>query len=197
MPRRLAVALLLLLATPPATAHADWQITGFLGNSFSAQTGFLIFEEGLSRRTTLGASVALLSDGILGLEAEVGHTPRFFEGNDPLGLVLSSRVTTVSGSVIVAAPLVMTRESLRPYLALGIGLMQARSKHAGGVLPVDENLLAVNVGVGAIGFLTDRTGLRFDVRHFKGLGASDAPMARVGASRLSFWRATAGVTLRY
>ena len=197
MPRRLTVAFLLLLATPPAAAHADWQITPFLGNAFAAQTGFLIFEEGLSRRLTLGASVALLSDGIFGLEAEVGHTPRFFEGDDPLGLVLSSRVTTVSGNVIVAAPLAMTRESLRPYLALGIGLMQARSKHVAGVLPVDDNLLAVSVGVGATGFLTDRTGLRFDVRHFKGLGVADAPMARVGASRLSFWRATVGVTLRY
>jgi hypothetical protein len=197
MARRLAVALLVLLATPPATAHADWQITPFLGNAFSAQTGLLIFEDGLSRRTTFGASVALLNDGIFGLEAEVGHTPRFFEGNDPLGLVLSSRVTTVSGSVIVAAPLAVTRESLRPYLALGIGLMQARSKHAGGVLPVNEDLLAMNVGVGAIGFLTDRTGLRFDLRHFRGLGAADAPMTRARVSRLSFWRATAGVTLRY
>ncbi len=197
MPRRLAVALLLLLGTPPGTAHADWQITPFLGNSFAAQTGFLIFEEGLGRRLTLGTSVALLSDSLFGLEAEIGHTPRFFEGDDPLGLVLSSRVTTVSGSVIVAAPLAVTRESLRPYLALGIGLMQARSKHAAGVLPVDENLLAVNVGVGATGFLTDRTGLRFDLRHFKSLGAADVATTPPGASRLSFWRATAGVTLRY
>ena len=69
-------------------------------------------------------------------------------------------MTTLSGSVIVAAPLAVTRESLRPYLALGIGLMQARIKHAAGVLPLDEDMLAVNVGVGATGFFTDRTGLR-------------------------------------
>ena len=197
MRRRLAVALLLLLWTPPAAAHADWQVTPFLGNAFAVETSFLVFEEGLDRRLTLGASVALLGDGVFGLEAEVGHMPRFFEGDDPLGLVLSSRVTTVSSGVIVTAPLALTRESLRPYLALGIGLMQARSKHVAGVLPVNENLYAVNVGVGATGFLTDRTGLRFDLRHFRGLGAADAPMARAGVSRLSFWRATAGVTLRY
>jgi hypothetical protein len=197
MARRLAVALLLLLCTPPATAHADWLITPFLGNAFGAKTGFLVFEEGLGRRLTLGTSVAILSGGMFGLEAEVGHTPRFFEGDDPLGLVLSSRVTTLSGSVIVAAPLAVTRESLRPYLALGIGLMQARIKHAAGVLPLDEDMLAVNVGVGATGFFTDRTGLRLDIRHFKGLGSSDTPIALPGASRLSFWRATAGVTLRY
>jgi hypothetical protein len=197
MPRRPAVALLLLLCTPPAEAHADWLITPFLGNAFGAETRFLVFEEALGRRLTLGTSVAILSGGIFGLEAEAGHTPRFFEGDDPLGLVLSSRVTTLSGSVIVAAPLAMTRESLRPYLVLGMGLMQARIKHVAGVLPVDENIPAVIIGVGATGFFTDRTGLRLDLRHFKGLGAADTLMTRPGASRLSFWRATAGVTLRY
>jgi len=197
MPRRLAVALLLFLVTPSATAHADWHVTPFLGNSFKAETSFLIFDKGLARRLSLGASVAFLSGGVIGLEAEVGHTPQFFEGNDPLGLVVSSRVTTVSGNVIVTAPLTITRESLRPYLALGLGLMQARSSHVAGVLPLNEGLLAMNVGVGAIGFLTDRTGLRFDLRHFRGLGTPDAASTGEVNSRLSFWRATAGVTLRY
>ena len=196
IPRRPAVALLILLCTPPTAARADWLITPFLGNAFGAETGFLVFE-GLGRRLTLGTSVAILSGGVFGLEAEIGHTPRFFEGDDPLGLVLSSRVTTVSGSVIVAAPLAMTRESLRPYFVVGIGLMQARIKHVAGVLPLDENIPAVIVGVGATGFFTDRTGLRLDVRHFKGHGAADTLTIRPGAPRLSFWRATAGVTLRY
>ena len=37
--------------------------------------------------------------------------------------------------------------------------------------------------------MTERTGLRFDVRHFRAVGAPDGPLARTGASRLSFWRA--------
>ncbi len=197
MLRRLAVALLLFLWTPPPTAHADWLITPFLGTSFASQSTFLIFEEGAGRKLTLGASVSLLSDGIFGLEAEVAHTPRFFEGNDPLGLVLTSRLTTVSGSAIVAAPLSLTRESLRPYFVAGLGLIQARSNHAAGLFPIDENLTAVNIGVGAIGFVTERTGLRFDIRHFRAISTADAPLARTSASRLSFWRATAGETIRY
>lgn len=197
MLRRLAVALLLLLWTPPADAHADWLITPFLGTSFRGETTFLIFEEGAGRRMTLGASVALLSDGILGLEADVGHTPRFFEGDDPLGLVLTSRVTTLSGNVIVAAPLAVTRESLRPYLVAGLGLMQARSLHAAGLFPVEEDLIGLSIGAGAIGFVTERTGLRFDLRHIKAISGTDGPFARPGVSRLSFWRATAGLTVRH
>jgi len=197
MLRRLAVAFLLLLWTPPAKAHADWLITPFLGTSFASETTFLTFEEGAGRKLTLGASVSLLGDGILGLEADVGHTPRFFEGNDPLGLVLNSRVTTVSGNVIVAAPLALTRESLRPYLVGGLGLMQARSEHVAGLFPVEEDLLGLSLGAGAIGFVTERTGLRFDVRHFKAITGADGPFARPDTSRLSCWRATAGVTIRY
>jgi len=196
MPRRLTVALLLLLGTPTATAHADWLITPFLGTSLAGETNLLIVEEGAGRKLTLGASVALLSDGVLGLEADVAHTPGFFEGNDPLGLVLTSRVTTVSGNVIVAAPLALTRESLRPYVVGGLGLMQARSKHAAGLFPVEQDLLGLSVGAGAIGFVTERTGLRFDVRHIKAISGTDGPFARSGVSRLSFWRATVGITIR-
>ena len=197
MPRRLAVALLVLLATPTAPAYADWLITPFLGTSFAGETNFLIIEEVAGRKLTLGASVTLLSDGILGLEADVGHTPRFFEGNDPLGLVLTSRVTTVSGNVIVAAPLALTRESLRPYVVAGLGLMQARNKQVAGFFPVEEDLLGLSIGAGAIGFVSERTGLRFDARHIKAISGVDGRFARPGVSRLSFWRATAGLAIRY
>ena len=197
MLRRLAVALPLLLWTPPAEAHADWLITPFLGTSFASETTLLIFEERAGRKLALGASVSLLTDGIFGLEAEIGHMPRFFEGNNRLRLVLTSRVTTLSGNVIVAVPLVVTRESLRPYLVGGLGLMQARSKNAADLFPVNQDLLGLNIGAGAIGLVTERTGLRFDLRYFKAVTGSDEPRARQGVSRLTFWRATVGVTFRF
>lgn len=194
--RRLAV-LVALLAGSPATAGADWLITPFVGSSFAPETTFLIFENGAGRKLTVGASVALLTDGLLGVEAEIGHTPSFFEGDDPLGLVLTSRVTTVSGSVLIAAPLALTRESLRPYAVGGLGLLQARGKHAAGLFPIDKNLLGLNIGGGAIGLLSARTGLRFDIRHIKAVSGADGPFARPGLSRLSFWRAALGLVLRY
>jgi hypothetical protein len=197
MHRRLSVALLLCICVPAADAHADWLITPFLGTSLAGETTFLVLERGAGARMTLGASVALLTDGIVGIEADVGHTPKFFEGDDPLGLVLSSRVTTLSGNVLIAAPLGFTRESLRPYLLGGLGLMQARSKDLAGVFPVNEDRLGLSVGAGAIGFVTETTGLRFDVRHLKAISGADGLLARPGVSRLSFWRATAGLTIRY
>jgi hypothetical protein len=197
MPRRLAVALLLVIWLRPADASADWQITPFLGNSFAPETTFLVFEEGAGRKTTFGASVALLSKSLFGVEADFGHTPGFFEGKNPLGLVLTSRVTTLTGNVVIAAPLALTRESLRPYFVGGVGLMQARSKHVGGLFPVERDMYGLDLGGGAIGFLTPRTGVRFDLRRFKAISGEDGPLARAGVSRLSFWRASVGLTLAY
>jgi hypothetical protein len=193
---QLSVLLSLIILAATRAAHADLLITPFAGGSFAPETTLLIPEEGAGRKFTLGAAVLLLSDSLFGLEAEVGHTPGFFQGDDPLGLVLSSRVTTVTGNVILAVPLSVTRESLRPYLVGGLGLMQARSKNAAGVFPLDANFLAVDLGGGAIGFVTDRTGLRFDLRHIKAASGADGPFARPGISRLSFWRATVGIVLR-
>ena len=197
MLRRLAVALLLCICAPAVDAHADWLITPFLGTSLAGETTFLVLERGAGARMTLGASVALLTDSIVGSEADVGHTPKFFEGDDPRGLVLSSRVTTFGGNVILAAPLGLTRESLRPYLLGGLGLMQARSKDLAGLFPVNEDRLGLSVGGGAIGFVTETTGVRFDVRHLKAISGADGLLARPGVSRLSFWRATVGLAIRY
>jgi hypothetical protein len=187
----------LVCVLAPRAAGADWLITPFLGGSFAPETTFLVFEEGAGRKLTLGASVALLSDGLLGIEADVGHTPSFFQGDDPLGLVLTSRVTTITGNIIVAVPLSVTRESLRPYVVGGLGLLQAKSRNAGGLFPIDQNLLGVDFGAGAIGLVSDRTGLRFDIRHVKAASGADGPFARPGVSRLSFWRGTIGAVIRY
>ena len=52
------------------------------------------------------AFIALgMPDGLLGVEAEFSHVPRFFEGDSEFGLVLTSRVSTLSGSVVLAVPL--------------------------------------------------------------------------------------------
>jgi opacity protein-like surface antigen len=201
---RLAVLPVLLVIALPSTAAADWLITPYLGMAFARESTFLALGEGTltsgegpGRKWTVGGSVALIGDAWLGVEADVSHTPGFFTEDDSLLLVLTSRVTTVSGSVIVAAPVAVTRESLRPYLVGGLGLLQARSKHAGDLLPVDRNVVGLNLGAGAIGMVTDRTGLRFEFRYVKAITGEDGPFARPGISRLSFWRATTGVTLRY
>lgn len=194
---RVSIVLLLLALTPRA-ASADWLITPFIGSAFSGETTLLVLGSGAGqKKVTFGISGTLLSDSLLGIEAGVGHTSGFFSGNHPAALIQSSRVTTLDGSVIVAAPLSVTRESLRPYVIGGLGLMQARANDAVGIFPIEKDFLAVNFGGGAIGLLTPRTGVRFEMRHFKAASGANGPFAREGLSRLSFWRVSVGVTLHY
>jgi len=170
----------------------------FLGTAFAGETTFVDLEQGAGQtKIAIGASVALLSDGLFGLEADFGHSPRFFKGDLPVLLVLNSRVTTLSGNVMVAAPLGLTRESLRPYVVGGLGLMQARAEDALRVFVLEKNLLGLTLGAGAIGMVTPFTGVRFDLRHLHAVTGDRGLLARAGNSRLSFWRASVALTLRY
>jgi hypothetical protein len=181
---------------PPAHAAAQWIVTPFIGLKMAGNTNFVDLDQGAgSTKLTFGGSAGVLGDGILGVEADFGYSPRFFE-TDRGGLVFESTVTTLMGNVIVTTPRQLTRESLRPYVIGGLGLMRTTIDYVGGVFQVESNLLGLSVGGGAIGSITDRTSLRFDLRHFKNLSEEDAPVG-FGTTRLSFWRATAGLTLRY
>jgi hypothetical protein len=58
------------------------------------------------------------------------------------------------------------------------------------------NWVGLQLGAGAIGFINDRTGIRFDLRNSRSL-SRDTTLLGERKSKLSFWRATVGVTLRY
>jgi hypothetical protein len=194
---RFVLALGVLLSTT-LEASADWLIIPHVGVVFGGQTTIVDLDQGASSKTfTFGGSVAWVTDGIIGLEGDVGHTPHFFERGRSSALVLDSTVTTVTGSVLLTVPLSVTRESLRPYLVGGVGLMHASSSDVVGIFSFDSKLLAMTLGGGAIGLITPRTGFRFDLRQFRSLSPDPSATTTSGSARLSFWRANAGVVIRY
>jgi hypothetical protein len=193
---RVVLFLWVMVWIPPAYASADWILTPFIGLKMGGDTNFVDLDQGAgATKLTLGGSVGLLGDGVLGVEADFGYSPRFFE-TATRGLVFRSAVTTLTGNVILTTPRELTRESLRPYFVGGLGLMRATIDYVAGVFQVDSNLLGLSVGGGAIGAITARTSLRFDVRHFKNISKEDVGVG-FGTTRLGFWRLTAGLTLRY
>jgi opacity protein-like surface antigen len=102
------------------------------------------------------------------------------------------------GNAVVAAPLSWIGESLRPYASGGLGIMRTRVEDVFDIFSTDRNLLGVNVGGGAIGFLTERVGVRVDVRYFHSVSDLDErdPIS-IGDAELSFWRAHAAIVLKY
>jgi hypothetical protein len=188
---------LLLLAVRATPAHADFLFTPFVGTTFGGDTNLFTFGRTPgNKKFTFGASYAWLSDSVLGVEASAAHTPHFFESGSG-SLFLTSGVTTLTGSVIAAVPQAITGYSLRPYLVVGVGLLHLARRDVAEFQTLDSNLLALNLGGGAIGMLSNRTGLQFELRHFRNLSFDDSTTTSGQSTRISFWRATVGVVIRY
>src|SRR5262249_45402101 len=135
---------------------------------------------------------------IFGVEADVGDMPGMFEAGGK-NLVHHSRVTTVSGNVVVAAPHKLTEYALRPYLVAGGGVMRVRTTTLFSVFDVATSMPAFDIGAGAIGFITNRIGVCWDVRRFQGTHRSQSEngLTFSGDEQLSFWRGTMSVVIRY
>jgi hypothetical protein len=191
-----AIAVLSWFCPAPALAQTDLLIIPFIGIKFAGHTSIAIGEPTVSqKKSTFGVSTTVLSDKFLGVEADVEQTPQFF-GPGIQRTVSTSGVTTLTGNLVVAVPKAITQESLRPYIVSGVGLIHAHVKTQAGVLDTTSNLLGLDIGGGVIGFISPRAGARFELRHFKNL-TNDSNAVTIGGTRLSFWRLTAGLVLRY
>ena len=181
----------------PARAQTDLLIIPFVGLKLGGHTSIAIGEPTVGeKKLTFGVSTMLLTDKFLGVEADLEHTPQFF-GPGLRRTVSSSLVTTLTGNVIIAVPKAITRESLRPYIVSGVGLIHASLSTQVGALDTKSNLLGLDIGGGVVGFVSPRAGARFELRHFKNLTNEASGAVTIGGTKLSFWRLTAGLVLRY
>ena len=189
------VAGLLLLSA--RTDAEDRQIRPFIGATLGGQTTFVDPENVVGKaKLAIGVSAVFLGE-VFGAEVDIADAPGFFESNDKY-LVRGSRVTTISGNVVVAAPHRLTEYSLRPYFVGGAGLMRVRTTTAFSVFDVSSVIPMLDVGAGVIGFLTNRVGVCWEVRRFQSVGShADNVGLSFGDEHLSFFRATMAVAIRY
>jgi hypothetical protein len=187
----------LLLST--AAFGAERQIRSFVGATFAGATTVVDPEDAVTKPSlTLGGSAVFLGE-LFGAEVEVADSPGFFEAGNR-ALVTYSRATTVTGSVVVAAPRRLTEYALRPYLVAGAGFMRMRRTTTFDVYNIASVVPAFDIGVGAVGFITDRVGVSWDLRRLQDLGRNHITEGGLSFDQelhLSFWRATMSVVFRY
>ena len=184
----------MLVAPSPALADTEWQIRPFAGVTFGGGTTLNDLDHASGKpNIVLGVSAGWLGD-IVGVEADLGHAPGFFQTGN-VHLVVSSRVTTLTGNVIVGLPRRATEYSLRPYFVGGLGVMVARAADSLNALPVEMTRPAFDLGGGVSGALSDRTGLSWELRYFRSVHGKVDPIG-VGLERLSFWRANMTLVVR-
>ena len=169
---RILAACALLVVAAPRAAAAEWHITPFIGFTLAGKTTALDPQLAVGKRhVDFGGTVTLLGAGIVGAETVVVFTRRFFQTDrtslqTAVGVVpiTNSRATAVMGNAVVTTPRRLTEYTLRPFVSGGLGLM--RVSRTDEVLPIAVNQAGFNIGGGAVGFLSQRTGVRFDVRYY-------------------------------
>lgn len=175
---------------------ADRQIRPFAGATFGGTTPFVDLEDAAGKlHPTIGAQAVFLGE-LFGVDIDVADVPGFMEAGDK-HLVVHSRVTTVFGNVVLAAPRRLTEYSLRPYVVAGGGLMRARRITSLSVDDVSTVTPAFDLGAGVVAFVTPLTGVAWDVRRFQSFSDSGERSQGFDGEHLSFWRATMAVVIRY
>jgi hypothetical protein len=204
---RIACLCGLLTAALSARAHADWHFTPFIGITFVGDTTIVDLEDGSGNvHWNFGGAVSLVGRGPLGVEGLFVYTPHFFEsdppepanGVPPLKPLSGSQTFALMGNVVLTTPLRWNEYGLRPFVSGGFGLMHAEQQTTTPqAFTFSRNYLAYNIGGGAVGFLTDRTGLRFELRYFTIARHPDDPLIAIGPVRLNYWTGSIGVVFKY
>lgn len=206
---RVSLLVCAIVGLLPARASAEWQIRPFVGLTFGGGTTLIDLDHAAgSPKVAIGINGMLLGE-VLGIEADIGHTPRYFQSGDPqlvvvsdsttyaTQLVVTSAATTYTANLVIAVPRRLTEYSLRPYVVVGGGFMRAHLDGDQGIVKWESTLPAMDVGVGVTGFLNSHIGVSWDVRHFRSLdGKSDGRGISIGAEQLSFWRANMALAIR-
>jgi hypothetical protein len=192
---RIAVLALTLLLFRPAPARAEWQLRPFLGVTFGGHTTFFAVERAAGDPNLVMGFNSVLLGELIGIDADVGYAPGFFQSGGQ-HLFTRSSATTLTGNVVIALPRRLTEFTLRPYFVGGAGVMQASINDPSKVLSVSSTLPAVDLGGGVTGFLSDRIGVSWDVRHFRSFGGTARNLS-FGREQLSFWRANMALVFRY
>jgi len=194
---RVALLCAAVLALAAAPARADWQYAPFFGYTFAGSTTLVDLEQGASKvHWSVGGTATWIGRGPIGIEGLFSLVPHFFEAGDGTALV-DSRTYAVMGNVVLATPQAWNEYGLRPFVSGGVGLLHAYQRTTvPQALPLEANLFAYNVGGGAVGFITDHTGVRFDLRYYSSLSRTDDTIA-FGPDRLRYWTGAVGVVIRY
>ena len=191
---------LILTATP---ALAEWHFTPLIGVTFRGETSLFDLEKAAGlKHKTFGGAVRWVGSGIFGVEAVGLWVPGFF-GNDNrevvasgiTNLVKESRVVSLMGNVVVTAPRRWTEYNLRPFVSGGVGIIRPKSIDFGNG-GFNRSFNGFNIGGGAVGFLSPRTGVRFDLRYHRTMRGLAAESYSFGPVRLQYMTASIGVVIR-
>ena len=160
---RIIGAMALALVMLPAPSFADWYVAPYVGGQFSSGSqGGSAFAPALdSERWNVGATGGW-TRGWWGVDADLGYHPEFFD--DGGGFLTEASLLTLMGNAHVSLP---GRARLRPFASGGFGFIQPNLAEPGNLFRVDDMKFGWNAGGGVVTMISERIGIRADVRYFR------------------------------
>ena len=176
-----------LLGGSVLPAQAQGFISPWAGYNFGGDSANCVSLQNCEeKRLNLGVSFGT-THGIFGFEEDIGLARDFF-GKTPGG---NNAMLTVMSNLM----LVVSAGPIQPYALIGLGLMRPHVQFDAVSLARDKNALGYDVGGGLNIFLGHAVGIRGDVRHLRTV--QDVAIGLFSTDQIDFWRASAGLTLRF
>ena len=181
------LATALVASLMPAPAAADLRATAFGGSTRLNETN----------KGTLGAAVTF--GGLIGVEFEVARV--WLGSLEALDVVeVEANLTTYMGNFVLRLP----TGPVQPYASAGVGIVRATGNlnvpFSGSTASATGRDVGWNSGVGVYLFPSENFGFRADVRRFQTAEVSWENIAGIGnvaLPKFNFFRATAGITLKF
>lgn len=184
-----------MFLTFSAARTADAQ--GFLINPFFNTT--LTSPSGSGGHTRRGYGVAFGTNGkIFGAETEISYHPQIIDTT--VDGTARSKVLTFSEDLVIGP----TIGHVKGYGAVGAGDLHLNISSLSKLAAADaeslsSNYFTVNVGGGAIGYVTKNLGVRADLRYLRAYGIDFAALEAENFSlkHFDFWRLNIGLAARF
>jgi opacity protein-like surface antigen len=196
--RWLVATCVLALMLVPSAARADAYVNPFVGAIFGGTVGTpLNLALNGRNRGTVGIGLGVMGSGVFGVELDVAFTPNLYTESNQI--ITGNNLLTVVPALIVGIPIGGQRGAgVRPYATLGAGLVR-RDVEFASLVSVGRSDLAVSLGGGVMGFVTDHFGIRADARYFRNVQADDVSLGSLNFSlgTFDFSRASVGVLFRF
>jgi hypothetical protein len=180
-----------------ASARADGFVSPSVGVDFGGNAGSTLRGAvNNSQKVNWGVAVGWMGAGVFGLEEDFSWAPNFFGSGGTT--IDKTRVVTLMTNVIAGVPVGGQRGGgVRPYVSVGVGLINQQVSTPTGVGNVSENDFGFNGGAGVMGYFADHIGLRGDVRYFRSFQNTEANVVGLEVGHFAFYRASLGVLFRF
>ena len=184
--RRFLILTVCLLGVA-APARAQGFITPFVGYNYGGDSDDCAgFQACNSRRLNFGVSIGK-TGGMFGVEEDIGYASQFF-GTTAGG---NNAVLTAMSNLLLVIP----AGPIQPYGLFGFGLVHAHAQLDSSLISLNKNSLGYDIGGGVNIFFGKKVGIRGDIRRMKTFDSFT--LGIFGNDQLNFWRASAGITIRY